>query len=130
MIDLNIVSIIVIAFFSYLLGSVSFAIVIGKYFYGKDVRLHGSKNPGATNVFRVLGKTAGIIVLLLDMLKGFLASISVYLFFDIEAGTNQFINLQILFGLCAVLGHLFPVFFKFKGGKGVATLTGMVLAIA
>ena len=114
---------------SYVLGSMSNAIWIGKVFHNIDVREHGSGNAGATNTFRVLGKRPGITVLLLDMAKGFTSSNLVYFIGSVEVGSTQFVNLQLLFGLTAVIGHLFPVFAKFKGGKGVATLFGVVIAI-
>lgn len=114
---------------SYALGSMSNAIWIGKVYFGIDVREHGSGNAGATNTFRVLGKKPGILVLFLDVLKGFTSANLVYFINTVEVGSTQFVNLQLLFGLTAVVGHLFPIFAKFKGGKGIATLFGMVIAI-
>lgn len=116
---------------SYLLGSMSSAVWVGKAFYGVDVREHGSGNAGATNTFRVLGKKAGVTVLFLDMLKGFTAACLVYYLPQVHPIYNktQYINLQLLFGMSALLGHLFPIFENFKGGKGIATLFGMVIAI-
>jgi len=115
---------------AYLLGSVASSVWIGEAFYGIDVRTKGSKNPGATNTFRVLGKPAGVIVLILDTAKGYLATSipSILIYGGIIPPVDQ-TEWSILFGLTAVLGHLFPVFLKFKGGKGVATLLGMVLAL-
>ncbi|KRM88758.1 glycerol-3-phosphate 1-O-acyltransferase PlsY [Liquorilactobacillus vini] len=104
----------------YLLGSIPSGVWIGKIFYGKDIRQYGSGNMGTTNTFRVLGKKAGIIVLLMDMLKGTLAACQPYLF-DIR------INVLII-GCAAVIGHVFPIFAGFKGGKAVATSAGILLA--
>lgn len=113
---------------AYLLGSIPSSVWIGRLFYGVDVREHGSKNAGATNTFRVLGKSAGIPVLVLDTLKGFLALKLAFLT-DFAPGTAMFINYQLLLGGAALLGHIFPVYVGFKGGKGVATLLGIGLAI-
>ncbi len=103
----------------YLLGSIPSGVWIGKVFFKKDVRDFGSGNSGTTNTFRVLGKKAGIAVLLMDILKGTLAT-SLPLFFDSS------IN-PLWIGLSAVMGHTFPLFAKFKGGKAVATSAGMLL---
>lgn len=126
-------AIIGLAILAYLLGSIPSAVWVGKAFYGIDIRDYGSGNAGATNTFRVLGKKAGVGVLALDVIKGFTAACLVnYLPPDkvsVFVNKTQFINLQLLFGLSAVLGHLFPVFANFKGGKGIATLFGMLIAI-
>lgn len=119
---------VVIIITAYLLGSIPSAVWIGKRFYGVDVREHGSGNAGATNTFRVLGKKAGIPVLIIDVLKGWLAVNLAYLN-DYEVGGEQFVNLQLAAGLVALMGHILPVFAGFKGGKGVATLLGVVLAL-
>ena len=116
--------------FSYLLGSIPSAIWIGKWFYQKDIREFGSGNAGATNTFRVLGKKAGIPVLVLDILKGFIAVQLAYSPLGITPGSEAFMNLKIILGISAFLGHLFPVFAEFRGGKGVATLLGACLAIS
>ncbi|MFY9310210.1 MAG: glycerol-3-phosphate 1-O-acyltransferase PlsY [Bacteroidia bacterium] len=113
---------------AYLLGSIPTAVWVGKYFYNIDVREHGSGNAGATNVFRVLGKRAGIPVLLIDVLKGLLAVKLAYINTDLE-GTYRFVNLQLVLGLASLAGHIFPVFASFRGGKGIATLLGIVLAL-
>jgi len=115
---------------AYLLGSIPSAVWIGRAFYGIDVRQHGSKNAGATNTFRVLGVKAGIPVLLIDAMKGTAACSLAYFVDGLIPETHEFINSQFLFGVAAVLGHVFPIFAGFKGGKGVATITGIVLAIA
>ncbi len=113
---------------AYLLGSIPSAVWIGKYFYRIDVREYGSGNAGATNVFRVLGKKAGIPVLLIDVLKGFAAVNLAYLSHYIP-GSNQFINLQLVLGIASLVGHIFPIFASFRGGKGIATLLGIILAV-
>ncbi len=113
---------------AYLLGSIPSAVWIGKYFYRIDVREYGSGNAGATNVFRVLGKKAGIPVLLIDILKGFLA-VSLANIGHNTIGSYQFINLQLVLGIASLVGHIFPVFASFRGGKGIATLLGIILAI-
>jgi glycerol-3-phosphate acyltransferase PlsY len=133
------------AIVAYLLGSLPNAIWVGRRFYGIDVREHGSGNAGATNVFRVLGKVPGSIVLILDILKGYLAVrlADVVDFLSRDGFTNFAIShadtsglavgdykfLMVLFGSISVLGHLIPIFAKFKGGKGVATLFGMIIAL-
>jgi len=114
---------------AYLLGSIPSAVWVGKWFFGVDVREHGSKNAGATNTFRILGKKAGIPVLFFDVFKGWLAVRLFASFSHFESGTSQLINFQIALGVLAVIGHIFPVYVNFKGGKGVATLLGIILAI-
>ena len=111
---------------AYLVGSISSAVWIGKYFFGVDVREHGSGNAGATNTFRVLGRKAGMIVFVVDMLKGLAATQLVFLFSHSIEG-NSIIVVQILSGIFAVVGHIFPLYTGFRGGKGVATLLGMCL---
>lgn len=114
---------------AYLLGSIPTAVWVGKAFYGIDVRKHGSGNAGATNTFRVLGVKAGIPVLLFDAFKGW-AAVKLAIFVNyFEPGSSQYVNFQIFLGACAVIGHIFPVFAGFRGGKGVATLLGLVIAI-
>lgn len=113
---------------AYLIGSIPTAVWVGKRFYGVDVREYGSGNAGTTNTLRTLGKNAAIFVLLVDMLKGWAAvQLSRLSFYD--WGSEDIVNLQIALGLCAILGHIFPIWAGFKGGKGVATLFGMILAI-
>lgn len=107
-------------FIAYLLGSLQSGVWIGQLFYKKDIRNFGSGNTGTTNTFRVLGKTAGIIVLFMDILKGTLAT-SLPLLFDMNLN-------PLWFGVAAILGHTFPIFGHFKGGKAVATSAGMLLA--
>ena len=114
---------------AYLLGSIPTAVWVGKWFYGCDIRNEGSGNSGATNIIRVLGVKAGIPVILVDVLKGFLAVHFMTYFIPHSWDTNQRIYLLILAGFLAVIGHVYPVFASFKGGKGVATLLGMGIAL-
>ena len=114
---------------AYVIGSIPSSIWIGKSYFGKDVRDFGSGNAGASNTFRVLGKQAGIIVLLLDILKGVTAASLILYMPSVSQGTDQYVNLQLLFGILAVVGHIFPVFENFNGGKGIATLFGMLIGI-
>ncbi len=117
---------------AYLFGSIPTAVWIGQAFYGIDVREYGSGNAGATNTFRVLGKKAGLAVMILDILKGYTATNLAYLIgLSVTGPQNsvQFVNYQLALGISAVMGHLFPVFAGFRGGKGIATLFGMILAV-
>jgi glycerol-3-phosphate acyltransferase PlsY len=117
---------------AYLCGSIPTAVWIGQAFYGVDVREYGSGNAGATNTFRVLGKKAGIPVMLLDILKGWTATnLAFFIGVTTTGGINSipYTNYELALGIAAVMGHLFPVFAGFRGGKGIATLFGMVLAI-
>lgn len=113
---------------AYLLGSVPTSVWWGKGFYGIDVREFGSGNAGATNTIRVLGKKAGFPVLFIDILKG-TGAVCLAFFSDFAYGTAPFVNYQIALGIAAVVGHIFPVFAGFRGGKGVATLLGVALAM-
>lgn len=117
---------------AYLFGSIPSAVWIGQAFYGIDVREYGSGNAGATNTFRVLGKKAGITVMVMDIFKGWTATNLVYLIGLSVTGPQssvQFVNYQLALGITAVMGHLFPIFAGFRGGKGIATLFGMILAV-
>jgi len=114
---------------AYLMGSFSSAVWIGKWFYNTDVRTQGSGNAGATNTIRVLGTKAGIIVMVIDIVKAWGAVTMAHVFAGDRLTTNQFIDYQIILGALAVLGHVFPVFTGFKGGKGVASLVGVVIAL-
>lgn len=116
-------------FLAYLIGSVPTAVWLSKYFFKIDVREYGSGNAGASNTFRVLGKKAGIVVMLIDVFKGFLSANLAFFVANYPNGSDQFINFQLTLGMCAVLGHIFPVFAGFRGGKGIATLLGIILAI-
>lgn len=116
---------------AYFIGSVPTAVWISKYFFNIDIRDYGSGNSGATNTFRTLGSSWGTYVMIVDMLKGAIAT-SLYLFIPHYLGHEnelQRTNFQIVLGLTAVIGHIFPIWAGFKGGKGIATLFGMVLAI-
>jgi glycerol-3-phosphate acyltransferase PlsY len=116
---------------AYLLGSVPTAVWVGRTWYNLDVREHGSKNAGATNTFRVLGKKPGIFVLLVDVLKG-AAAVTFPLMIEsngIGGPEPNSDHLQIVAAVCAVIGHIFPVFAGFRGGKGVATSLGIVIGI-
>ncbi|MBY0347244.1 MAG: glycerol-3-phosphate 1-O-acyltransferase PlsY [Hydrotalea flava] len=114
---------------AYLIGSVPTSVWVSKRFFGIDIRDYGSGNAGATNTYRVLGSKWGTFVMIMDMLKGVVAT-SLYILYP-EYLTNELhrTNLMIGLGLAAVLGHIFPIWAGFKGGKGVATLFGMALAI-
>ncbi|HEX2616761.1 MAG TPA: glycerol-3-phosphate acyltransferase, partial [Flavobacteriales bacterium] len=114
---------------SYLCGSIPTSVWWGRGFFGVDVREHGSHNAGATNTFRVLGPKAGVPVLLIDVLKGFLPVRVLPNFSGLEADTDAWMWLRVGLVLAAVIGHLYPVFAGFKGGKGVATSLGGVLAV-
>lgn len=116
--------------FAYILGSIPSAVWIGKRYYGIDIREHGSKNAGTTNMLRVLGKRAAIPVFILDFFKGFLAVTLVgMLRYDPDISSAWIINFKILGVFAAVIGHIYPIFANFKGGKGVATLVGAVTGI-
>ena len=117
---------------AYLFGSIPTAVWIGQAFYKVDVREYGSGNAGATNTFRVLGKKAGVPVMLIDIFKGWAATnLAFFIGISTTGGvhSNVFVNYQLALGITAVMGHLFPIFAGFRGGKGVATLFGMILAV-
>ena len=114
---------------AYLMGSFSSAVWIGKWFYNTDVRTQGSGNAGATNTIRVLGTKAGVIVMILDIVKAWGAVMLATVFAGNRLDESQLIDYQIVVGALAVLGHVFPVFTGFKGGKGVASLVGVVIAL-
>jgi glycerol-3-phosphate acyltransferase PlsY len=117
---------------AYLFGSIPTAVWIGLAFFNIDVREYGSGNAGATNTFRVLGKKAGIPVMFLDILKGWTATnLAYFIGVSTTGGVNSiaYTNYALALGIAAVMGHLFPVFAGFRGGKGIATLFGMILAI-
>ncbi|MES2830129.1 MAG: glycerol-3-phosphate 1-O-acyltransferase PlsY [Bacteroidota bacterium] len=129
MISIYSISAVIVA---YLFGSIPTAVWLGQAFYGVDVREYGSGNAGATNTFRVLGKKAGIAVMIIDIAKGYTATKLAYFIGLSVTGpqhSSQFINYELALGVTAVMGHLFPIFAGFRGGKGVATLFGMILAV-
>ena len=102
---------------------------MGRTFYGIDVREYGSGNAGATNTFRVLGKKAGIPVLFMDIAKGFLAVKLATIFGNYPQESQQYVNFKLVLGVSGLLGHIFPIYVGFRGGKGVATLLGILSAI-
>lgn len=114
--DMNIIIIVL----GYLLGSIPSGLIVGKIWFNIDIREHGSGNLGATNSFRILGTKAGIAVTLADILKGTLAA-CLPLIFNVDMN-------MLLIGVCAIIGHTYPIFAKFRGGKAVATSAGVVLA--
>lgn len=114
---------------AYLIGSVPTAVLAGKWFRGIDVREHGSGNAGATNAMRVLGPKIGFTVLIIDAMKGVAAIFLALLVKDAFTVEEQFVVFQLLLGAAAIVGHVKPVFAAFKGGKGVATLVGIVIVI-
>jgi glycerol-3-phosphate acyltransferase PlsY len=127
--DKEILLLVVGGIVAYSMGSFSSAVWIGKWFYNTDVRTHGSGNAGATNTFRVLGTKAGLIVMIIDVLKAWGAVMLANVFADGRLTDSQLIDYKIVLGALAVIGHVFPVFTGFKGGKGVASLVGVVLAL-
>jgi len=121
MIVLQTVAFLLMLTFAYLVGSIPFGLVVGKLFYGIDVRQHGSGNVGTTNVFRVLGKKAGVAVLIADMLKGYIpAALAAALFHPWFA---------VFIAAAPVVGHMYSIFLKGRGGKGIATGAAVVLAL-
>ncbi len=112
--------ILIILIYSYFLGSIPFGLILTKTFTGKDIRNTGSGNIGATNVLRSSGKVLAVVTLLLDTLKGYLA---------VAITINFFPEFTLLSSLIVFIGHIFPVWIKFKGGKGVATYLGILLAL-
>ncbi|HTA27869.1 MAG TPA: glycerol-3-phosphate 1-O-acyltransferase PlsY [Bacteroidia bacterium] len=120
---------IILTAIAYLIGSVPTSVWIGRRFYQTDVREHGSGNSGATNSLRVLGKKAGAVVLLIDILKGWLAVSLVY-FSTYSSGSAPRMHLEVALASAAILGHIFPIYVGFKGGKGVATGMGIILAFS
>ena len=114
---------------AYLLGSIPTSVWVGKAKFNVDVRQHGSNNAGATNTFRVLGKKAGTFVLIVDICKGAIAVLLPYITGIAEWKSDELIHLQLVTGVLAVVGHIFPLFAGFNGGKGVATSLGVIIGI-
>lgn len=113
-----------------MLGSIPSAVWVGKFFHGIDIREHGSKNAGATNTFRVFGNKSGTIVLAMDIIKGYAAASIPLLLSQMYIGfKDEVLILQLTASFCAIMGHVFPVLAKFKGGKGVASTLGIIIAI-
>jgi acyl phosphate:glycerol-3-phosphate acyltransferase len=115
---------------AYLIGSIPTSVWVSQYFFEIDIRDYGSGNAGATNTYRVLGPTWGTLVMIVDMLKGIAAVKLALLLPYYSDNETSFLNLQIGLGLAAVIGHIFPIWADFRGGKGVATLFGLVLGIS
>ncbi len=113
---------------AYLIGSIPTSVWWGKRYYGIDVREFGSGNAGATNTFRVLGKKAGIPVLFIDIIKGTFAVLLTH-FSPFIFDSNEFVTLELGLGIAALVGHVFPIFAGFRGGKGVATILGVVICL-
>lgn len=126
---MNILDTVLAFVFAYLLGSIPAAVWLGKWIHNIDVREHGSGNAGTTNTIRVLGWATGIPVLILDIGKGWLAAMLPVFFHLAEPGSADLINLQLFAGIIAIVGHIFPVLAGFRGGKGVATVFGVFLAL-
>ncbi len=118
----------VLLLIAYLFGSLPFAIWISKTFYGIDIRTLGSGNAGSTNMYRNFGFKAGFITQILDISKSYVATLLPY-FFELETEI-PFTLLLLIFGIVSVIGHVYPVFANFRGGKGVNSILGMMLAIA
>lgn len=115
---------------AYLIGAFSSAVWLGRIFYKTDIREYGSGNAGATNTFRTLGSKAGIPVLLMDIFKGWIAVNLVYFITDNQLMPEErFFELKLAFGIAAVIGHLFPIYTGFRGGKGIATMFGFMIGI-
>jgi len=126
---MNVWYLIVLLIAAYLLGSVPTSVWLGRLFFGVDVRKSGSGNAGATNTIRVLGWKAGLPVLIIDILKGFLA-VNLFILYNSEGLNNDGIwYLKTGLAIAAVAGHIFPVYIGFKGGRGVATLLGIGIAL-
>ncbi|HWJ89936.1 MAG TPA: glycerol-3-phosphate 1-O-acyltransferase PlsY [Flavisolibacter sp.] len=114
---------------AYLIGSIPTAVWVSKFFFDIDIRDYGSGNSGATNTYRVLGSKWGTLVMIVDMIKAIVAvKLAFFLPYSFESDI-YLVNMQLGLGLAAVLGHIFPIWAEFRGGKGVATLFGMVLGI-
>jgi acyl phosphate:glycerol-3-phosphate acyltransferase len=126
---MNMLYTVLAAVLAYLLGSIPAAVWIGKRFHNIDVREHGSGNAGTTNTIRVLGWKTGIPVLLIDIAKGWLAAILPVFFHLADPGSALLTDLQIMTGVIAIIGHIFPLFAGFRGGKGVASVFGVFLAL-
>jgi len=115
---------------AYMIGAFPSAVWLGRTFYNTDVREYGSGNAGATNTFRTLGAKAGVPVLLMDILKGWLAVNLVYFVTDNQLFSDEkFFEIKLVLGIAAVIGHLFPVYTGFRGGKGIATMLGFMLGV-
>src|SRR5881275_896525 len=114
---------------AYLIGSIPTAVWTSRFFFDIDIRDYGSGNSGATNTYRVLGQKWGTIVMVVDMIKAIVAVKLAFFLPDSFDSDLYLVNMQLGLGLAAVVGHIFPIWAEFRGGKGVATLFGMVLGI-
>ena len=122
--------IVVMLILSYLIGAFPSGLIIGKLFFKKDIRQFGSGNTGATNSFRVLGRPAGFVVTFLDIFKGFITVFfPIWLPVHADGPISTFFTNGLIVGLFAILGHVYPIYLKFKGGKAVATSAGVVLGV-
>jgi glycerol-3-phosphate acyltransferase PlsY len=119
----------VLIILAYLIGSIPSSVWLGKALFGKDVRKEGSKSSGATNAMRILGWKFGLIVLILDVLKGILAVNLIYVLPFIEITDIEPLHIQCVLGIMAIVGHIFPIYVGFKGGKGIATIVGILIGI-
>jgi len=121
---------IIFSIVSYLLGSFSSAYWYGKWFFGIDIRKYGSENAGTTNILRTLGVKPALYVFITDVLKSFISVMLIIFIPEINVNSESYILVKILFGMCTVVGHIFPIFSNFKGGKGVASMLGIILAVS
>jgi glycerol-3-phosphate acyltransferase PlsY len=121
-------TVVLIIILSYLLGSISFGIIVGKIWQGIDIRDYGSQNPGFTNVYRVLGTLPAVIILIMDIGKG-VSAVLLVTQISFAPVTLNLITLKILAGISVILGHVFPIFAGFKGGKGIATALGALFSL-
>ncbi len=126
----TLVLILIVLLLAYLTGAIPTSVWVGRWFFQLDIREHGSGNAGATNTMRVLGVKTGLPVLIFDIFKGWLAVRYVLIFNVYPFGSQEWMNLSIVLGILAVLGHIFPVYIGFRGGKGVASIFGVLLALA
>lgn len=120
---------VVLCIAAYLIGSIPTSVWIGRKFFSTDVREHGSGNAGATNTLRTLGVKAGLVVLFIDIFKGWLA-VALVILSTYPSGSGPEIHLEVAMALCAIVGHIFPIYAGFKGGKGVATTMGIIIGIS
>jgi len=114
---------------AYIIGSIPTSVWVSKHFFDIDIRDYGSGNAGATNTYRVLGAKWGTFVMVIDVLKGLVATSLVVLLPSYMNNAFEKTNIMVGLGLSAIVGHIFPIFADFKGGKGVATLFGMIIAL-
>jgi glycerol-3-phosphate acyltransferase PlsY len=126
---MNLLSVVFAVTGGYLLGSIPTSVWVGKIFHGIDVRDHGSGNAGATNVIRVLGWKTGVPVMIVDVAKGWLAASLPVIFHLAETNSDLMISLQIATGMAAMIGHVYPLFAGFRGGKGVGSTFGVLLSL-